>query len=384
MISRSARNSQRRGATLVLVALMTVIMVGMVAFAVEIGRMYLVRAQLQTAVDAGALAAAIHLQQDQLDVDGAIEAANEFVQENRVGWLVTVPEDAITVEAGDWDSDSRSFSLGGLDVNSVRVAATQADEPLMFAAVFGHTSFAVPAEAIASAGGQPMDIILTLDLSGSMEHEGRIEALQNAAPVFVDAIREVGENDQIGVMGYGAIAGEYDPFEEGHSGTPYLATPANLFPANDDWIAVLEAPLTDDFDYLLDSVLTEEVLTADKYNGWTPVGAAIRDSAHYLSSNAREGTEKIIVLMSDGHANRPYGNGPGYARTMAAYASGLDIKIYTISLGNAADDNLMQEIADTTGGEFFKAAGSGGELEAELREAFRHIANSLKRTQLVR
>lgn len=376
--------TRRKGATLVLVALVTVLLVGMVAFAVEVGRMYLVRAQLQTAVDAGSLAAALHLQRDRLDIDGAVDAANEFVQANRVGWLVTVPEDAIVVETGTWDADSREFSPAGLDVNAVRVGADQAGEPLMFAAIFGHTSFTVPATAIATAGGLPMDIMLTLDLSGSMGQEGRIEALQNAAPLFVGAIKQVGDNDQIGVMGYGAIAGQYDPLDEGHFGTPYLLAPPTLYPPDDQWVGVLESPLTEDFDRLINSVLNAQTLTAGKYNGWTPVGAAIRDSTHYLSNNARDRTEKIMVLMSDGHANRPEGNGPGYARSMAAYAKANDITIYTISLGNAADDGLMQDIADATGGQFFKAAGNtAAVLEAELKKAFQHIASSLKRTQLV-
>ena len=88
-------------------------------------------------------------------------------------------------------------------------------------------------------------------------------------------------------------------------------------------------------------------------------------------------------MMSDGHANKPPGNGPGYAREMAAYAASLDVKVYTISLGNSADTDLMEEIATATGGEHFDASGSGGSLGDNLTEAFRGVANSLGRTQLV-
>ena len=158
-------------------------------------------------------------------------------------------------------------------------------------------------------------------------------------------------------MGYGAMISRYDPAAAGHNGTPYTAAPASLYPS-DDWCAVLEAPLTYDLKFVQDNVLDSKTLIANKYNGWTPVGAVLRDSAHYLSLNARGGVEKLIVLMSDGHANKPTGNGPGYALDMAAYAAGQDIKVYTISLGDGADEDLMQQIADATGGEHFIAKGT--------------------------
>jgi Flp pilus assembly protein TadG len=59
MVSCKSRR-QRRGTTLVLICLLMTLIVGMVAFAVDIGRMYLVRSQLQTAVDSGALAGSRH------------------------------------------------------------------------------------------------------------------------------------------------------------------------------------------------------------------------------------------------------------------------------------------------------------------------------------
>ncbi len=82
---------RRRGATLILICILMVVLIGMVAFAVDVGRMYLVRAQLQSAVDSGALAATLQLKEDKDDLEAAVAAAEEFVQFNRVGWLAKVP-----------------------------------------------------------------------------------------------------------------------------------------------------------------------------------------------------------------------------------------------------------------------------------------------------
>lgn len=381
-----SRRSDRRGATLVLIVLLLVVIVGTAAFALEIGRMYLVRSQLQGAVDAGALAASLRLRSDPADLEAAEAAAREFVRLNRVGWLVSVPEKAIDVEVGKWDADTRTFVATADDPDAVRVFARQDDEPLFFARVFDRSRFSVPRSAVAAGGSRPLDIVLVLDLSGSMGDEGRIEALRNAAPTFVDVIDETGDNDQIAVMGYGALPLKYNPVTLGHNGTLYLAAPAALKPVTDgEWVAVLEAGLTMNFGSLKGQALSMGALTAAKYiDGWTPTGAALRDAAHYLDNNARDDVKRIIVLMSDGHANRPQGNGPGYALEMAEYADSLEIDVYTISLGNEADLDLMEEIAALAGGKHFDATGSGVDtLTKKLTDAFRAAALAIKRSELV-
>jgi Ca-activated chloride channel homolog len=385
MLNRSKyRQSNRRGATVMSFVFLLPVLIAIVAFSVEIGRIYLVRSQLQSAVDAGALAAALKLRDVPDDVNGAIAVGLDFVQRNRVGSFVTVPKDAITIQSGTWDSNSRSFIANGIEPDTIQVSGTLDKEPLFFGKFLGLSTFAVPRTAVAIGGGNPMDIIMALDLSGSMGSQGRIQALSAAAPTFIDVLQDVGDNDRVGVMGYGALKSKYNPGALGHTGVAYFQAPAALYPPDDEWCGVLEAPLTFDLNFIRSHVLNSITLISNKYNGWTPVGAALRDSAHYLSQNARSGAEKAIVLMSDGHANKPNGNGPGYALNMANYAAGLKIKVYTISLGNAADENLMQQIADITGGEHFRATGAKSDtLTKKLSSALERIADAIKQTQLV-
>ncbi|NQU19958.1 MAG: VWA domain-containing protein, partial [Candidatus Nealsonbacteria bacterium] len=162
---------------------------------------------------------------------------------------------------------------------------------------------------------------------------------------------------------------------------------SGLHPSSDCYAGVLESALSTNYNRLRNNVLSSRNLEAGKYDGWTGTGAAIGDAAHYLNNGtyARDEAEKVIVLMSDGHANRPSSDGPGYARTMAAYAARLEVKIYTISLGNDADLNLMEDIARITDGTHFDATGSGrATLTARLTEAFEKVAAAIKRVQLVR
>jgi Mg-chelatase subunit ChlD len=87
----------------------------------------------------------------------------------------------------------------------------------------------------------------------------------------------------------------------------------------------------------------------------------------------------MIVLMTDGIANRPGGTGSGksYALEQAGLAAERHYPIVTISLGNAADTDLMQQIADATHGVHYNIPGGSSvtDYEDELLAVFRRIAD---------
>ena len=385
MNNRLKKNNtnERRGLALVLVALSLPLIIGIVAFAVNIGMMALLRAEIQNAVDAGTLAAVLQFQDEPADADAAGEAALEFVQRNRVGSTLTIPEDAVQVEIGRWDADAETFTATTVDANAVHVFARQDDQESFFGKIFGRQSYGAPADGIASILSTTTDIMMVLDLSGSMFREGRIQALLAAAPIFVDVIESFGGRDQIGMMGLSADPNDYtgsnDNFYQSGLHEGY----------NHYHVGVLERTLTTDFDNLRNVTLSKGQLKPQKYGpGYTGTGGAMGDAVHYLvnGAEARAKAKKYIVLMSDGRANRPIREqfGPIYALMMAEYARQNDVTVYTISLGNGADLETMQRIADITGGEHFDATGSGVDvLTARLTEAFENVANSLRRPQLV-
>jgi Mg-chelatase subunit ChlD len=130
-------------------------------------------------------------------------------------------------------------------------------------------------------------------------------------------------------------------------------------------------------------VLVPATLIAGKYSGGTPIGAAIRDAAHYLDNNAREDTRKVMIVMSDGDATHPVGNTSGYALSMTDYAVGLGITVHAVSLGNSANTSLMMAIADAGRGTHFAASGTGSQLAISLNTTFRSLAYDIKRTTVV-
>jgi Ca-activated chloride channel homolog len=383
--TRSTENkSNRRGAILVMVVLMSIMIFAMLSLSIDIGRMTILRSEVQNAVDSGALAAQLKLQQDPTAVEEAAAQAREFVRMNRVGSAAQIPEDAIQVEMGTWDSNTETFTANTANPNAVRVFARQDNEEYSFARVLGFDKFGAPASAIATGTNKSLDIMMVLDLSGSMKYEGRIAALRKSAPVFIDVIESLGGNDKIGIMGLSADPDEYDPQAKGHTGVLYRSY---LHSSRDQHVGVLEAPLTTNYADLRNNKLSKDNLIAGKYTGWTGTGAALGDAVHYLTygGESRRDADNVIVIMSDGHANRPSSNAPDYLRSMAAYAKANKVKVYTISLGNSADIALMKEIATITGGKHFDATGSGKNfLTGVLTQAFQDVAADIKRTQLVK
>ncbi len=147
-----------------------VVMVGLVAFAVDVGRITLTRTQLQVAADAAAMAAAANLGRSERDI---FAAAQEYAAYHSAGGkhVELSPDD---VEIGTWDSQRREFAPGGGVGNAVRVTARRSDRsggkvPLFFGVVFNRMSFSSRASAVAMAN--PRDIAFVVDLSGSMNDD---------------------------------------------------------------------------------------------------------------------------------------------------------------------------------------------------------------------
>ena len=107
-------------------------------------------------------------------------------------------------------------------------------------------------------------------------------------------------------------------------------------------------------------------MQAKHYDNSTNIGEGLEQAINELtSSRARDHARPVIVLMSDG-ANK---KGPN-PLTVAQQAVDLGIRIYTVSVGFGADRDLMQQIADMSGGREFYAAGTPEEYTAQLQDIF--------------
>jgi Flp pilus assembly protein TadG len=164
------RSRCRRGVITVLAAILIVVMLGIIALAVDMGYLLLVRGQLQTAADSAALAAAAStsLSRDEME-----SAAKTFAAYQQAGGRAVQLKSA-DIQYGSWDSNARTFASSEGVGNAVRVTArmdetTGGGAPMFFARVFNLTSMNQSASAVATVN--PRDIAFVIDVSGSMNDD---------------------------------------------------------------------------------------------------------------------------------------------------------------------------------------------------------------------
>ena len=201
VLSRCQLPSERRGTILVLTALLMVVLLGFVAMTVDVGFIELTRTQMQSAVDAGALAGAMELSgvdDPALVRSNASTAAVQTAAKHRAGdqaAVVVDPISDITFGKQVWNTSTQSYNIQWGDtatpynvikVKTARATGTSGDNrlPLFFAPAIGTSKSQVQAEAIATF--QPRDIVVVLDFSGSMNDDSCFGAISKLGRSFIE------------------------------------------------------------------------------------------------------------------------------------------------------------------------------------------------------
>ncbi|MCG8585217.1 MAG: VWA domain-containing protein [Pirellulales bacterium] len=177
--------------------------------------------------------------------------------------------------------------------------------------------------------------------------EQPITAVKDAVQVFLAYLQEAETSDRVGLAVYTAS----------------------------DGTAKLESSLTADYESI-ETISRQR--QAAHYHNYTNIGDGIKAARDELVNHARPGAFKLIVLMTDGIANRPNNTtyAKQYAKDQAELTANARIPIATISLGANADKTLMDDIATATAGIHFNVPGgqSVDDYEEDLKDAFREIA----------
>ena len=144
-------NCKRRGAMAILIAVMLIALFAFLAFAVDLGNVYVTRSQLQSAADSAALAAVQQLAEGKSQSE-ARSAAVDFAKLNE-------PNNGDVLVTGDvtlgvWNNSTRTFTATSSSPNAVqtvvrRDGANTSSVSTSFAKLFGIDSTKVTATAIA-------------------------------------------------------------------------------------------------------------------------------------------------------------------------------------------------------------------------------------------
>ena len=210
--------------------------------------------------------------------------------------------------------------------------------------------------------GEGVDIALALDISGSMasldfQPDNRLEAAKRVIGDFV----QKRPYDQIGLV---------------------------VFASN----AFSQSPPTTDHNVLLRLLNRSQLATDLGIDDGTAIGMGLANAGNMLKDSDAE--SKVVILLTDGVNNA----GSIDPVTAAEAAKLLGIKVYTVGMGrpgqvpvpttdlfgreqvvyqeSTLDEATLQEIADVTGGRYFRAVDT-----AELAQIYDEI-NALEQSQI--
>lgn len=328
--------TSRRGGMLVLISAMLILFMIFVAFAIDVAHMHLAKAELRSATDAAAKAAAQELSRTQ-DIAAAIRVGSDIAAANRVN---NVP---LQLSGSDFafgrsieDSTTGRFSFQGssLPMNSVQVVGrrTQGSRsgvvPLFFGNVLGVPFF----EPVSSATATYLDrdVVLVVDRSGSMIGQ-KFRDLRTAINVFNTTLGETPTDEFVGLASYSDTA-------------------------------TVDVLLTQNLASISDAFNTMPV------QGYTSISAGMNaGQVVFRSGRSRDFVDRTMIVMTDGNHNR--GPEPRISATRIA-ADG--VVIHTITFGRDADRARMAEVARIGGGRTFHADNG-----LQLQQVYREIALSL-------
>ena len=170
-----------------------------------------------------------------------------------------------------------------------------------------------------------LDQMVVIDRSGSMlspPGSPKLDAVKNAAPLFIDA---ASDEDRIGVVSFGGD---------------------NAEPNDDSTLESILLP-ADTANHRSDSKVKIGGITTSPAV-LTSIGDGLERARQEFIFRGSSRGEDWIVLLSDGMENE----GRFYANVAAALQSD-GIKVHTIALGPLSDQPLLQRIATETGGTYY-------------------------------
>ena len=179
------------------------------------------------------------------------------------------------------------------------------------------------------------DIVLVIDVSGSMGDFSRIDNAARAAENFVDRTEQ---DSYIAVVKF-------------------------------DDTASTEKGLTKITDAASRTSIKDKIPNTDS-NGDTSIGAGMQEAKSLLDASTNN-LNKVMVLLTDGEEN----SAPWISDVLSDIEA-AGIKVYAIGLG-AASDAQLQDVAQSTGGVYYFA--QDGNIQA-LNEAYTDASNRIAST----
>lgn len=265
--------------------------------------------------------------------------------------VINMSESANYMDDVTIDSDSISVDKGTDNTYLVSVNSLARGPP--------DVDYVTPLSAgnVTNRTRAPIDVAFVIDESGSMGNGNKIGNAKDAAEVAVGTMNTSHIGDRASVIGYTS-----------YSDQRFVGANERYFSSNSDEV--------------------NGTINSLHASGSTDIASGLNASIAALSTRERS-RQAHVILLTDGE-NSPGGKCDEYGiydnndcrdffdeRTMnaARIADSKGYTVHTFAYGGGADDELLEDVADETGGTFHEA-GTGDELEEVFASVVSDITQS--------
>ena len=176
-VCHQTRCRRGRGIAIVYATVFMLALVAFASFAVDLGRLQLIKSELQAATDAAAHYAASGLPSG----PGTVKSRAAYAAgANKVDGSPLVIDQTLDVEFGNWDATTRTFTVvtgtaqntaRAVRITGRRIASRGTGVPSFFASLFGQTQWNLQASSVAYNGSATDDVFLIQDVTRSFAEE---------------------------------------------------------------------------------------------------------------------------------------------------------------------------------------------------------------------
>lgn len=200
-----ATPGKRGGAILLLLAFALFALFGFAALAVDLGYLYQTKALLQVTASAAATAAALDLPDESAALATAINFARHNMPTGEHGEVLVSSNAAF----GNWDDDTRTFTVGGTPVNAVRVVTRRhASGGNAVGTFFGQILGVSEANITARATAKKLpDLLGAIAAGGSISITGNLTIDSYDSTEGSYDLATAGENGDIAASGDVSLSG---------------------------------------------------------------------------------------------------------------------------------------------------------------------------------
>ncbi len=290
--------------------------------------------------------------------DGEVVAVVPYTEDDKFVNEPAIPEkDNCTAEWAEYTLNNTDITVEAIytpidlnDISDIETEKTIDSFENGVASITLSASAATRAVRFTTSTKKPVDVIMVLDLSGSMDEtlgagvsETKMEALKACAIGFIEKVNRAGSDNRIALVGFASGNQRYNTSQWENTGL--IVTGATGFVSYPNAASYYNKALMPTGNITGVDGRIIDAINGLEANGATCTHIGLLMAKNILAQNGADGREKVVVLITDGNptiggtVKNEINQAAPIAVTYANDIKNMGVKLYTVGVDAAANEN---------------------------------------------